>query len=169
MTHHLLHIILRNAIVPLLFLEFIGTTELLVIAFVALIIFGPRKLPELGRSLGKSIGEFKRASEDFKRTWEREVEVERVERDLRIDGGTTHAITDAPSDGGYGAMPSAGEYVETNPYTPAEAIPADTELSTERSIDGQPIARASFDAEEETPAETVTAAAADRSRKKDWL
>jgi TatA/E family protein of Tat protein translocase len=65
--------------------EFLGTTELLVIAFVALIIFGPRKLPELGRSLGKSLGEFKRASEDFKQTWEREVEVERIERELRID------------------------------------------------------------------------------------
>lgn len=69
----------------LLFLEFLGTTELLVIALVALIIFGPRKLPELGRSLGKSLGEFKRASEDFKRTWEREVEVDRIERDLRIE------------------------------------------------------------------------------------
>ncbi len=155
---------------PLLFLEFIGTTELLVIAFVALIIFGPRKLPELGRSLGKSIGEFKRASEDFKRTWEREVEVERVERDLRIDGGTTHAITDTSSDGGYSTMPSTGEYGDTNPYHVAEAIPANTELSTEQSLDEQPIARASFDAEEETPAETVTVDdAANRSRKKDWL
>ncbi|MET0623706.1 MAG: twin-arginine translocase TatA/TatE family subunit, partial [Pyrinomonadaceae bacterium] len=36
----------------LLFLEFIGTSELMVVLVVALIIFGPRKLPELGRSLG---------------------------------------------------------------------------------------------------------------------
>ena len=60
----------------LLIFEFLGTTELMVIAFVALIIFGPRKLPEIGRTVGKSIAEFKRASDDFKRTWEYEVELE---------------------------------------------------------------------------------------------
>src|ERR1043165_963230 len=57
--------------------EFLGTTELLVIAVVALVLFGPRKLPEIGRSVGKALGEFKRASDDFKRTWEYEVELER--------------------------------------------------------------------------------------------
>jgi sec-independent protein translocase protein TatA len=61
---------------PLFVFEFLGTTELMVIALVALILFGPRKLPEIGRSLGKSIAEFKRASDDFKRTWEFEVELE---------------------------------------------------------------------------------------------
>jgi sec-independent protein translocase protein TatA len=60
----------------LLVFEFLGTTELLVIAVVALIIFGPRKLPEIGRTVGKSLAEFKRASDDFKRTWEYEVELE---------------------------------------------------------------------------------------------
>src|SRR5215212_2653685 len=60
----------------LLIFEFLGTTELMVIALVALIIFGPRKLPQIGRTVGKSIAEFKRASDDFKRTWEYEVELE---------------------------------------------------------------------------------------------
>src|SRR5205085_2285941 len=69
----------------LLFLESIGTTELLVILVAALILFGPRKLPELSRSLGKSLSEFKRASDDFKRTWEREVTMERVEKEERIE------------------------------------------------------------------------------------
>ena len=47
----------------LLFLESVGTTELLVILVAALILFGPRRLPELSRSLGKSLSEFKRASD----------------------------------------------------------------------------------------------------------
>jgi sec-independent protein translocase protein TatA len=46
----------------------IGMPELIVIFVIALIIFGPRKLPELGRSLGKSINEFKRASNELKST-----------------------------------------------------------------------------------------------------
>lgn len=57
----------------LFILEGLGTPELLAILVVALIVFGPRKLPELSRKLGKSISEFRRASDDFKRTWEREV------------------------------------------------------------------------------------------------
>jgi TatA/E family protein of Tat protein translocase len=61
----------------LLFLEFLGTSELLVIAVVALLLFGPRKLPDISRTIGKSLAEFKRASDDFKRTWEYEVELER--------------------------------------------------------------------------------------------
>ena len=60
----------------LLVFEFLGTSELLIIAVVAMIIFGPRKLPEIGRSVGRTLSEFKRASEDFKRTWEYEVELE---------------------------------------------------------------------------------------------
>jgi TatA/E family protein of Tat protein translocase len=60
----------------LLFLEFIGTSELLVVLVVALIIFGPRKLPELGRSLGQAMHQLRGASEDFKRTWETEARLE---------------------------------------------------------------------------------------------
>ena len=54
----------------------IGMPELIVIFVIALIIFGPRKLPELGRSLGKSLGEFKRASNDLRHTLEEEIRVE---------------------------------------------------------------------------------------------
>jgi Tat protein translocase TatB subunit len=60
----------------LLIFEFLGTSEVLLILVVALIFFGPRKLPQISRQIGKSMAEFKRASEDFKRTWEREVSLE---------------------------------------------------------------------------------------------
>ena len=60
----------------LLFLEFIGTTELLVVLLVALVVFGPRKLPELGRSLGRALNQLQAASDDFKRTWEVESRVD---------------------------------------------------------------------------------------------
>ena len=59
----------------------LGFPELMVIFTVALLVFGPRKLPEIGRSLGKSLNEFKRATNDLKRTWETEVRAE--EDDLR--------------------------------------------------------------------------------------
>jgi TatA/E family protein of Tat protein translocase len=55
----------------------LGWTEILIILVIALIIFGPRKLPQLGKSLGESLAQFRRASEDFKRTWEDEVETEK--------------------------------------------------------------------------------------------
>jgi len=62
--------------VVLLILESLGSTELLFILVMALIFFGPRKLPQISRTLGKNLAEFRRASEDFKRTWEREVNLE---------------------------------------------------------------------------------------------
>jgi TatA/E family protein of Tat protein translocase len=125
----------------LLFLESIGTTELLVILVVALIIFGPRKLPEMGRMLGKSLGEFKRASDDFKRTWEREVELERVEQHQRID----RAMIDAP------AAPAES----AAPLTPAPPL------------EGEHVARgaqAQAPAPGEAPAATV-----EPTSKSDWL
>ena len=56
----------------------IGAPELLVIYIIALLIFGPRKLPKLGKSLGKSLAEFKRASNDLKNTLEEEIDLEEL-------------------------------------------------------------------------------------------
>lgn len=60
----------------------IGMPELIIILVIALIIFGPRKLPELGRSLGRSIGEFKKASNELRSTLEEEIRIE-DQRDQR--------------------------------------------------------------------------------------
>ena len=52
----------------------IGMPELILIFVVALLVFGPKKLPEIGKSLGRGLAEFKRASEDLKKTIEDEIE-----------------------------------------------------------------------------------------------
>ena len=71
----------------LFILDSLGSTELLVILGAALIFFGPRRLPQLSRQLGKSLSEFRRASEDFKRTWEREVNLENFEKGIEPAAG----------------------------------------------------------------------------------
>ena len=72
----------------------LGWSEILIILVVALIIFGPRKLPELGKTLGNSLAQFRRASEDFKRTWEDEVETER----RRVESHTPDFNSSASND-----------------------------------------------------------------------
>jgi len=58
----------------------IGSTELLIILVVALIVIGPSKLPEIAKTLGKAMAEFRRVSSDVKRTIEMEVEKEEERR-----------------------------------------------------------------------------------------
>ena len=72
----------------------IGMPELIIIFVIALIIFGPRKLPELGRSLGKSIAEFKKASNELKSTLEEEIRLE--EQRSSIDEKKTQSVTAPP-------------------------------------------------------------------------
>ena len=64
----------------------LGMPEIIMIFVVGLLLFGPRKMPQLGRSIGRALGEFRRASNEFKRTVEDEVaaeEIRSVEKDLR--------------------------------------------------------------------------------------
>ncbi len=76
----------------------IGMPELIVIFVIALIIFGPRKLPELGRSLGKSINEFKRASNELKSTLEEEIRLEeqRQKQDEAAKAAQAASLAAAP-------------------------------------------------------------------------
>jgi sec-independent protein translocase protein TatA len=95
--------------------------ELVIILVIALIIFGPRKLPELGKSLGKSLNEFKRASADLQNTLEQEIKLEeqkeqtakakeRIERERQADveSAVTAAGGASPTDGP--ATPNAPEH-----------------------------------------------------------
>ena len=55
----------------------LGAQEILLILILGLIVFGPRKLPEIGKTMGKMLAEFRKASNDFKRTIEDEIEAEK--------------------------------------------------------------------------------------------
>ena len=64
-------------------LESIGTQELVLIGIVALIFLGPRQMPQIARKIGKIMSEFRSTTQEFKSTWEREVNLEEEERALR--------------------------------------------------------------------------------------
>ena len=60
----------------------LGWQEIVIIFILALIIFGPRKLPELGKTIGKGLAEFKRASNELKATWDDEVRLEKEKEEM---------------------------------------------------------------------------------------
>src|SRR5437762_1078502 len=75
----------------------VGMPEMLIILIIALIIFGPRKLPELGRSLGKSLAEFKKASNELRNTLEEEIRIEEQrEKEPKADASLATASPSMP-------------------------------------------------------------------------
>ena len=98
----------------------IGMPEMIIILVIALIIFGPRKLPELGRSLGKSINEFKKASNELRSTLEEEIRVEeRKEQQPKVVAEPPSAMT-APIPG------SDADLVAHAPRPMSETVTRDT-------------------------------------------
>lgn len=67
----------------LFILESIGTSELILIGIVALIIFGPRKLPQMAKTIGKMMAEFRGATNEFKTTWQREASFEEESNQIK--------------------------------------------------------------------------------------
>jgi sec-independent protein translocase protein TatA len=76
----------------------VGVPELIIIFTIALIIFGPRKLPELGKSLGKSLAEFKRASNELKNTLDEEIRTEERRSTERQDPPRVPAAVESVDD-----------------------------------------------------------------------
>jgi sec-independent protein translocase protein TatA len=97
----------------------LGFQELLIIFVIALLVFGPKKLPELGKSLGKGLREFKKATEDLKSNWEDQMkEVEAPIRETAKDiESTSNEVTTAfdSSDESHTAQP-------TEPAVPKEQV-----------------------------------------------
>ena len=65
--------------------ESIGTSELIMIGIIALIFLGPRKIPDIARKAGKFMAEFRSTTQEFKSTWEREVNLEEETKAFDID------------------------------------------------------------------------------------
>lgn len=110
----------------LLILDSLGNSELLIILGAALIFFGPRKLPQLSRTVGKSLTEFRRASEDFKRTWAQEVALESDDQstiaspsiasvDASLAGNTIQRNTTPLAPGGLPEVAASRESAVENP------------------------------------------------------
>ena len=83
----------------------IGMPELIIILVIALIIFGPRKLPELGKSLGRSLNEFKKASTDLQNTLEQEIKIEEQKEAAAKTSAAAPPHTVTPGPGAESAPP----------------------------------------------------------------
>ena len=96
----------------------LGGPELFLIFVVALIVFGPRKLPEIGKSLGRMMSEFRRASNDFRSTIESEVEAEKIRDSMRIEAPRAEPSRTAKT------KAAAGEPAGAEPKTAGSGGPA---------------------------------------------
>jgi Tat protein translocase TatB subunit len=108
----------------------LGGPELFLIFVVALIVFGPRKLPEIGKSLGKMMAEFRKASNEFRSTIENEVEAEKIRESMRIEAPKVEpvvlasgAASSAPAAAG-SAEPAVPDYPGGPEPAPAPDTPA---------------------------------------------
>jgi TatA/E family protein of Tat protein translocase len=124
----------------------LGWQEIMVILVIALIVFGPRKLPQLGKTLGKALGEFRRATNDLKNTLEVEVHKEqekvegpkrrqaedeykrrRQEKELGAEQAEQQKPEAEPADPAEPVDPGAGDKPEPPPEKPAAEQPAEPE------------------------------------------
>lgn len=129
----------------------LGWPEILTVLVIALIIFGPRKLPELGKTLGQALTQFRRASDDFKRTWEEEVETEKLKLQTSVaiennplwPPGATLAQLQEEGTAQYQATESTGETAitqEADSPSTQEALAASAEEAPAALQQGETVA-----------------------------
>ncbi|HVC18464.1 MAG TPA: twin-arginine translocase TatA/TatE family subunit [Vicinamibacterales bacterium] len=97
----------------------IGAGEVLMILIIALIVFGPRKLPEMGKALGRGLNEFKKASSDLRSSLEAEIRIEHEQEKLQQQAQAAARTPSLPSPAA-DATPPAGQGEGGSPVRPAE-------------------------------------------------
>ena len=150
-----------------LIFETLSTTELLFILVIALIFFGPRKLPQLARSMGKGLAEFRKASDDFKRTWEREVAMEASKLESELEHTVNYEDHQAyMPENGTSTTESASESLMPEPIikAPEPELVVARGGGPEPALQPEPLTQT---AEPLTPA--AEPATAEPFRKQDWL
>jgi TatA/E family protein of Tat protein translocase len=113
----------------------LGMPEMIFIFLLALVIFGPRKLPELGRQLGKALGEFKKASNEFKN--QLETEMLNIELEERARKQPEPSPTILPAE----------KLLEPAVTPPAESVPRATLPSANEPDPATPVAAENLSAE----------------------
>ena len=146
----------------LLVLESLGTWELLLVGMVALMIFGPRKIPELARKAGKIMSEFRKVSNDFRSTWEKEAGLSEDEKkafdfndeNIAFESSTPeeeHPSLKEADIGGHTAeedLMSAGDST-TEPATPEIKEVTDERLDELRASAAKPVSQPEDSADKE--------------------
>ena len=110
----------------LFILESIGTSELILIGIIALIFLGPRKLPQIARTIGKTMADFRNTTNEFKSTWEREVNFQQEADALRSGdlADTAPSISRASIDSGAAPTELAIPEIKPAPTHAFETAPA---------------------------------------------
>ena len=136
----------------------IGVQEMVIIFIVALVLFGPKKLPELGRTIGKALTEFRRASSDLKASFEREMH--NLERETELKETTQSIAKELPSASDYYYNDFAEYIPESESHDTNTATNSTVSASEVPGAESQEIAETSDSpAPEEAKAEPEPAAA----------
>ena len=135
---------------------------MILVGVIALIIFGPRKLPEMMRTFGKAMAEFRRSTNEFKESWEREVSFD----DLAKAEPPKKILSESDS-----AAPIASGTIPSGEETAAPEIREIDESDIESAFPGAVSAasRTSEPDEQETAAKNGTVAEIDTNSKQSWL
>ena len=126
----------------------LGVPEIAIIFILALVLFGPKKLPELGRTIGKAMTEFRRASSDLKATFDREMQtLERENQSLQASTRETakeiydHATYELPpAETIWNPLePHNGDQLITSPQTPASSETSNSTATEPSTVDASAV------------------------------
>src|SRR6476619_5218414 len=117
----------------------LGMQEMIFIFVLALLIFGPKKLPELGKTIGKAMTEFRRASSELKSTFDREMRTLEQETELKElkEAATSYQYDSSNYDGAYGT--ESYEANSSDPSTTSASAPEGAESPSVAGSNGDTV------------------------------